>query len=141
MSHPASARHKVESSLLWFGIFGAPVFWSLQLLVIYAMIAHGCLPGPDTASGLNPAILQNLSLIVTTVAIAGSLAAAWASFSAWRGTHHEPAASHTVSHISMMESGEGRTRFMAFAGILMSGVFLLAVLFTGLPLLILPACE
>ena len=91
--------------------------------------------------GLEPRGPRNLSFIVTTVAIAGALAAAWASVGSWRAASHELAAGNAEPHVWLLDIGEGRTRFMAFTGILMSGVFLLAVLFTGLPLLILPACE
>jgi hypothetical protein len=40
----------------------------------------------------------------------------------------------------VLEVGEGRTRFMAYGGLLLSGLFLIAVLFSGISLVVLPHC-
>ena len=45
--HPAPAVRALTPAALWFGLFGAPVAWSLQLLASYALVAHGCYPDAE----------------------------------------------------------------------------------------------
>lgn len=140
MSHPAPARSEIRESLLWLGLFGAPVLWSLQLLANYAAIAHGCSPAPDGHAALSVGGLRAAVWMVTVVAAAGAAAAGLAAWRAWQRTKGERAAPNAEAHESLREIGEGRTRFMAFLGLLSSGLFLIAVLFSALSLVLVPGC-
>jgi hypothetical protein len=44
MTHPSPGRHQVSLTALWFGLFAAPAVWSLQLLLLYPVVAHACFP-------------------------------------------------------------------------------------------------
>lgn len=117
-----AARHDVSPGALWFGLFGAPAAWSLQLMAGYALTAHGCFPASaprvvPTFGGLWIAVLI-ISLAALGLAIAAE-ATAWRS---WRVASTE------------------RTRFMALAGMMLSGLFLIGVVMAGIPLFIKPAC-
>jgi hypothetical protein len=48
---------------------------------------------------------------------------------------------HDREHHELLEVGEGRARFMALAGILVSAVFVFAVLMNALPLVMRTVCA
>ena len=128
--HPAPARGRVPLSALWFGLVGAPAAWSVQTLVNLSLAAHSCFP---RLTPLTSPTLDGLRGIIFAVGL-GSLAVciaatAVASRSWWhtreehqaqsgRGEEHDPSS-------AALETGEGRTRFMALAGLLTSITFLL----------------
>jgi hypothetical protein len=130
--HPAPARTNVSLAALWFGLFGAPVAWSAQTLVNLPVAAHGCFPRlvpldtPVTA-------VRGIAFVVSLLALAVCVAATAVSFRSWARTrheHHEAAGKgsrHTPAN-ALMETGEGRTRFMAAAGVLTSLTFLIVSL-------------
>lgn len=134
---PAPQRHSRYSRwLLWFGLFGAPAAWSIQLLVNYPLAAHSCYPrnvplSAPTFGGLWTALIAvNVLMLLATVA-AGAAAAI-----IWRQARDRPSGTHAP-----LESDAGRVRFMGYAGMLVSGLFLLAVLMSALPLFIVPVCS
>ncbi|MGH7634970.1 MAG: hypothetical protein ACRENC_14640, partial [Gemmatimonadaceae bacterium] len=58
------------------------------------------------------------------------------SWHSWRLTKGE----HRGGHGALLDAGEGRTRFMAYAGMLSSGLFALAIILSSFALFIVPAC-
>jgi hypothetical protein len=138
MTHPAPARGRVSDALLWIGLFAAPALWSVQQILGYAVLAHRCFPSTVPLDGGSPGGSWVLALVVTIVAVIVSLAAGGASLRTWRRSSAERAAGHEEA--SLLEIGEGRTRFMAYGGLLLSGMFLIAVIFSGISLLVLPHC-
>jgi small-conductance mechanosensitive channel len=132
----APQRHRVSPWALWFGLFGAPLVWSVQLLVGYGVDAHSCFP--HTVRRLAPAFgwTWGLQFVVGIAALAGSLLALLVAYRSWRATASEDRGGH--GHL--LDVGEGRTRFMAFSGILVSALFTLAVLLNWVPLFIVPTC-
>lgn len=127
--HPAPARGRVPLSALWFGFVGAPAAWTVQTLVNTPLSAHSCYPrltplGTPTTGGLR-GIAFAVSLVALVVCVAAT-AVAWRTWKrtreehqqrTGRGREHEPGS-------ALLETGEGRTRFMALAGVLTSITFL-----------------
>jgi type IV secretory pathway VirB2 component (pilin) len=120
----------VSPASLWFGLFGAPLVWSLQLLTTYALVAHGCYPRADPLRVPVTGGLGTVVLVVGLVAMAVALAAGRTAWRSWQATRRESAGDRA-----------GRTRFMAHAGVLLSGVFLLGILLNVVPLLLVAPCE
>ena len=124
---PAGPKWGIEQTLLlWFGVLGAPAAWTLLLVVGYGFEEVDCSRGSsrwgfDAATG-------NLVLFIATASI-GVVAGA-ASFSAWRRTQQPEAA-----------DVRGRLAWMGFAGILVSGLFLALILFTGFGVAFLDQCR
>jgi hypothetical protein len=126
----------IAPAALWLGLFGAPVAWSVQLLASYALVAHGCYP--DAEPLMMPVIpgLRTLVLGASGVALGVALMAGGLAWRSWRTTQHKSAGEHEA----LLEVGEGRTRFMALAGMLLSAVFLMGIIMNAVPVLMLRAC-
>jgi hypothetical protein len=134
--HSAAAVRSVTPAALWFGLFGAPVAWSLQLLASYALVAHGCYPDAEPMTMPVVPGLRALVLGTGAAALAVALLAGGSAWRSWRATQHE----HDGGHEALLEAGEGRTRFMALAGMMLSAVFVLGIVMNVVPLLLLRPC-
>jgi hypothetical protein len=136
VSGAACVGGDVAPPALWFGLFGAPAAWSVQLLVNYALVAHACFPKSEPLA--SPALggLHAIVLGTSFAALAIALAAAVTAGRSLRGSRHE---SHGGNG-ALLEVGEGRTGFMALAGVLVSGVFLLGIAMNAIPLFLVSPC-
>ena len=127
--HPAPARGQVPLSALWFGFAGAPAAWSVQTLVNLSLSAHSCFPRLTPLASPTTGGLRGIEFGVSLAALAVCIAATSVAWRTWwrtrdehqqgtgRGREHQPGA-------ALLETGEGRTRFMALAGVLASVMFL-----------------
>lgn len=120
--HPPPRGHAVSSGALWFGLFGAPAAWSLQLMANYALTAHGCFPAFAPRAAPTFGGLWMVVLLISVAAFGLAIAAGAIAWRSWRTPSTE------------------RTRFMALAGMLLSGLFLIGVVMAGIPLFLIPAC-
>lgn len=127
--HPAPARHQVPVVALWFGLFGAPAAWSVQSIVNYVLASHTCFPKlyplvtPTIGHTGLAAVVVGVSIAALLVGIATLVTSIWS----WRETRHETGGQ---SHWAI-DTGEGRTRFMALSGILLSVMFTISILVHG----------
>ena len=135
-SDPAPARHRVGLRALWFGLFGAPVAWTLQELASTAIVGHSCFPywRPLTFPSIGGT--WAIALIVSILTLVLGVAAALTAWRSWQLTRppHDAAAEHQV------EVGEGRARFMALSGLILTGMVLYNMVLNFLVLFIVPAC-
>ena len=130
VAHPAPRRGIVPLPTLWFGIFGAPIAWALQLIADYSLVAHYCYPRDVPLNTPPFNALQVTGMIVSVVLVLVGLAALLTAIHSWGETRH----GHDREHHELLEVGEGRARFMAFGGVLLSTMFLFALLMSALPL-------
>ncbi len=107
-----------------FGFFAGPIAWVLQLVIGYALSTVSCSVG----SKLPVYVLSALAVLVTI----GAGIAAWRSWRELR-TGRPTLSDMVVEH----ESAE----FLAIAGFLISGIFFLLTVLTGLSGLFLTACP
>ena len=93
---------------------------------------------PQTAPLASPAFggLHLWQAAILAVALAISASAVLVAFGAWTRTKDE----QTGDQHDLLEVGEGRSRFMALAGIITSVGFMVAILFSGPALFVVPAC-
>jgi hypothetical protein len=132
VSHPAPHRGRVGLAALLFGIAAAPAAWNAQLLFSVALSGHACYPRNKLLAAPLWSGLWSILLAISVLAIVGGLVA-WRS---WRRTRKErPGSAH-----HLLESGDGRTRFMAMCGILTSVLFLVALVFGTAALFLVPLC-
>jgi hypothetical protein len=137
--HPAPHRGNVSTTALLGALFASPLAWGLQLVINYSLAAHACYPGDiplhDVAPGFHAA--RAIVLLLNLLAAAIALAGAGFSYRHWRATRTEQRgdAEHAV------ESGEGRTRFLALWGVMAGLGFFIGILFNTLALLMVPTCA
>lgn len=134
--HPAPHRDRVSTLALWFGVFGGPLFWSLQELVNYTITAHFCFPQAVPLFAPTFGGTWWVAVVVDIAALCGAFVAGLVSWRSWRLTKGEMEGEYTA----VLDTAEGRTRFMAYAGMLSSGLFALAIILSGFALFIVPAC-
>jgi hypothetical protein len=128
--HPAPARGRAGLPALWFGLFGAPVAWAVQTLVNLPIAAHACFPALEPHA---TPVVAGLRGMVFGVSLAALVVAALATAVAWRSwsrtrEEHQASSGSGARHdrsTAALETGEGRTRFMALAGLMTSVTFLL----------------
>jgi hypothetical protein len=143
--HPAPARERVSLPALWFGLFGGPVAWSIQTLVNLPVASHGCFPRLDPLAQPVTAV-RGVAFSVSLLALAICVAATVVSVRSWSRTRHEhhEATGKGSGHdagTALLETGEGRTRFMALAGVLTSVTFLILSLVHAAAIFLVSACA
>lgn len=135
--HPAPQRHRVGALALGFALFAAPAAWFAQLSIGSGLASHACYPRATPLAMPLWGGLWSLLLFISLVAIAISAAAGLVALRSWRATRNEqPGSRH-----HLLEVGEGRTRFLAMCGLLTSGGFLVALLFSTVMLFLVPVCN
>lgn len=134
--HPSPHRHRVLRWALWFGLLGAPAAWSLQELVNVSLAGHACYPhDAPLAISLWPQ-LGSILVLIEAVALIICIAAGLVAFASWRQSCDEkPGDAH-----QLLGGGDGRTRFMAMAGIMTSVLFLIATALAALNVAGVPPC-
>ncbi|MEA2839145.1 MAG: hypothetical protein QOF41_475 [Methylobacteriaceae bacterium] len=138
VEHPAPHRERVHLAVLLFGAFVGPIVWALHLFANTAIAGQVCYPGPVPRLTPSPAeaALRLLLGLSGVVAIIIALIGAYVSYRSWRATREE----REGSHHHLIEVGEGRTRFLAFAGMFMSLGFALVIFCDTVSVLLVQAC-
>jgi hypothetical protein len=120
-----------DMKALWWGILAAPAAWSLDELASLYVHESACNPFPSTRTLGLPATTVTLAAIgVRLAAVAAS-----AVVIAWRARADLG-----------QDTGDGATapdqrRFMAHAGVILSGLFLFGILLRLLTTFIIPPCR
>ncbi len=136
-AHPAPQRERVSLIALLFGVAIAPLAWSLQLQLGYGFASHACypqdapLPAPIWQS-LRPSLMA-LSAIAIVLGISGVIV----SWRCWNRTRREKPGSGEA----LLSAGDGRTRFLAMSGVLVSALFVVTVVFETIVLALAPLCQ
>ncbi len=115
---------ELQGFRLWFGTFGAAVAWFVHLIVVYVLV-------PVTCAISGPGLMYVASALLA--GIAGT-----AGFVAW---HSWQQLSEKARGDLIGEMEGSRKGFMLYAGLLASGVFLLAILMATLPIFFLNPCT
>jgi uncharacterized membrane protein len=124
----------VSTFRLWFGLFGAPVTWSVHFLLIWSVVEMGCGLGLENSqlfSGIN--MVHGLVLLLTLVAL---ILIGLIMFTAYRNWQYIKAEERQFS-----KQVADRVRFMALTGMGFGLLFLLVVLYVTLPVFVLPPCN
>jgi hypothetical protein len=142
--HPAPTRNApgggaVSLRALWFGLFGAPLAWSIQELVSYATVSHACYPSWEPLTLPRFAGTWTIAFVVSLLTLALGVAAALTAWRSWRRTKRQDR-EETDAEARQAEIGEGRTRFMAMSGLIVSGMVLYNMVLNGLTLFLVPPC-
>jgi hypothetical protein len=139
VEHPAPHRRRVHLAILIFGAFVGPVAWGLHLLANSAIAGQVCYPGaaPLIMRAPSETLLRMLLAGTGLVAIGLALSGTYVAYRSWRMTREESEGSHH----DLIEVGEGRTRFFAFAGLFSSLVFALVIFCDTVSVVMVPLCA
>jgi hypothetical protein len=138
VGHPAAQRERVGLLTLGIAVFGAPLLWLVQLVLSYMLASYACYPQWSPLRTPLWTGLWTMLLVIGALALAGAIGSWLLAWRAWRKTRSEQHGSHQ----GLLDVGEGRTRFVAMCGMLMSGGFFVVLLFTtATTLFLVPACP
>jgi hypothetical protein len=130
-TYPAEV-HRLPSKRLWYGFAAAPSAWALQGIVAVIVSAQFC-PADVPNWGLLGQTSVKVALGVLTIALLGvAISGGWVAFRNW----HALAGRREFTHAEALS----REAFMAMGGILISAVFTVALLWSGIPFLMLNEC-
>ena len=108
--------------LLWLGLLAAPLGWTAQLVLGYGAEEADCAPGSGAWDFSSHTVNAILFGVAGAIALSGLAAAVWA-------LRRAP------------EDVRGRIAFMALAGVLLSSLFGVLVVMTGIGVLSLEPCT
>lgn len=123
---------RVSPRRLWFGATAAAVCWALQNTICEIIASKACQNDVGSWGPLSQGGVRWLMAGVVVIALAISVAAGLTSFSIWHSRSDAPNVIH----------GEGRRRvqFMSLVGIFASAAFVIGILWSGIPLIMLETC-
>jgi hypothetical protein len=137
--HPAPQAGRVSLTLLFYGVWIAPIAWAGNLMATYALSVHACYPGEapliHVAAGFGFVWPLILALFLVSLALCAS--GFVVSFRNWRITGPtQIASSDELVHVE-----EGRTRYLGVVGMSFSVLFFLITVLGVVILAIIPLCE
>lgn len=116
---------------LWFGLLAGPLVWSVYFIAGYGLVEFACKLGllQFNLLGLNAIAAAIIGL--TLIALLVTLYAGLLAYQKWQQVRRDE-----------LDSGQAEKSrvFMAQAGVLLSGLFALLILLTGIPAFILRPC-
>jgi hypothetical protein len=132
---PAPETRSVKFITLLFGASAAPLFWLGQLMLAYGFTAYVCYPGDHPLTGVGGWLFSAL-LLFDAVALIACAASGFVSWRAWlQSMRTQPMASHHI-----LQTGEGRDRFLSMWGMMSSLWFFFAVLFNTIASIMVQPC-
>ncbi|MGA7814003.1 hypothetical protein [Caballeronia sp.] len=140
-THPAPHRSRARAHYLLAGLVAAPLAWIVQICTCEALTSQACFPMRQPLSEAALASLLHLISLVSGVCFvisSAGMAAAWVS---WRATRRERTVGVGGIAHGLLDSGEGRTRFLALVGVLGSSVFMLGLLLTAMAAFVVSPCA
>lgn len=109
---------------LWFALLAPGTAWFIHLVVTYILVPWTCAIGGRVLMIGGSAVLGAITIV-----------AGWTSWLLWRELDRG-------ERENVLERMEGsRTGFMVFAGLLCSGLFLLAIILGTIPVLFIDPCQ
>lgn len=138
VQHPAPHAHRVSSWALCAALLTGPVVWFFQLMILYGMAGQVCFPrdAPRLATPAGFGWLTSALLAINVVGLALTAAGTFVSWRSWRLTQEEARGGHDT----LLDTGEGRTRFLSAWGLWGGSWFLIAILFDTIAVLWVPIC-
>ena len=122
-----------------FSLIAGPLVWTVHFLTLYILTAIACAHGFFDHELLGIRVVPLIGGAVTLVAVALILDGGVLAYRRWRGMPSDgqpaPLPPHDGNDVA------SRRRFMAYAGLLLSGLALIATVWETLPILFFGTCE
>lgn len=131
-TYPAEP-HRLPQKSLWFGFGAAPIAWAIQGLVGVMVSAQFCPANTPGWAIMGETGVRIVLGIITLCLLAVAISAGVTSFRNWR---------LLAGHRELVHAeGINREAFMSLGGVLISTVFTVALLWAGIPIVMLSVCE
>lgn len=134
--HPSPHRGNVGLFSLFYGLIAAPFAWASSQIANSTVGQEACFPGTEPLAAPAFAGAHAIQVMILVVALLVSASAAFVALRTWRSTRNE----QSGDQHALLSIGEGRSRFMAFAGLLTSAGFFVASLFSAPALILIVGC-
>ena len=118
---------RLARTLMWLGILGAPAAWVSQFLFGYSVTEIACNPGGRALA------VDTFTLVATIAAAALALVGGLSALRVFRDTHEEATAD--------TDPPLGRVYFLSIVGMVLSPLFLLIIVLSGLGVIVLSNCH
>ena len=124
-----------------YGLLVPPFVWAVELYLNFGLASHACFPDGAPRASFLPGWerIWTVLLAVNIVCAAVCAIGLFASGYSWRRLRHERPVAEEIGGAPY--PSEGRLRSFAVAGLMVSGLFTLAVLFNTLSLWALSTCS
>jgi hypothetical protein len=130
-------RRRGGALMMLFGLLGAAAAWILQTEIGETLAAQACFPHRTALAAPQWSWLMSALDVMSIVALLIGAAGVWVAWRGWRVTRApRPDPAPPVS-----DPGAGRTRFLAMAGLMLSLLFLVGLVATGLAVLLVSPCS
>lgn len=139
VTHQPPLREQLRQQLakpdqrIWLCFIGGTLVWALALMMLYPLTSLTChwgwLGAPDRESGLKA--IQTLVTLVATGLIAGAGYVAYQEWQSARAIGNQEGSERKAAHIAML----------AFITLLLNSLYLLIMLVSLAPILVLSVCQ
>ena len=134
MDHETPVRYanQLPQRRLWFGTAAGAAAWALHGFTCFVISADLCQTGGVVGS-LGTTGLRILLAAITAVALAVAIAGGVISFRNWRAVENHAGITHAEA--------PNREAFMALVGVFLSTVFVVGIIWAGIPLIVVNVCT
>lgn len=128
------AAARTTDRQLWFGVAAGATAWATHSLIINLICSQACKAGRGgTYYDLTPGAVRILLGVVTVILLCVALGAGLTAFRNWR---------QLSGQASLREDqAESRTDFMALIGLFASAIFVVGIIWAGLPVILVSLCS
>ena len=138
---PVELEHDRRARLGWVLLLIGPVVWFSHFMLVYLVAEAGCTGDGPGLRLFDPPVPVITTLVATVIAVPICVAGTVWAWRWWRRSVEEvPSAADSGETLSGEFDDDRRRGSLAFAGLLLSGFSVVAVLFTAAPALVLGPC-
>ena len=131
-SLPQQDAPPVANARLWAGVLLAPAAWSVAELVGYFLVARACDRNAPTGVAHAGVVQDIVAVVLGIIAVVGLVIAV---------ANLRSVGDVGDGEMPRVPTVRGRARFMALAGVVMSSLFVLGIVFFALPPLFVNWCN
>ena len=124
--------HHLPQGRLWYGFTAAPFAWVLVGVVGVIVSAQFCPANSPDWGILGQNSVRAALAVVTIALLAVAISGAAVALSNWKVL----ADSHELVH----SEGRSRDAFLSLGGVVLSGIFIISIIWQGIPLMLLEQC-
>jgi hypothetical protein len=130
-AQPGHRARLAGGLLLWYGVLGGALAWSVHLVVAWGVDELACAAGAERVSGIPLWQAVGLAVVIPALVTAGSLLVAAL---VWRRAAD-------AQRAGAEDRSYGRARMLAMLGIWANLLFLAIIVLGGIAVLVFPPCQ